>query len=70
MASFFAILRRYFFVSNIIESIKLRAEENKKVIVFDLDASNIGYKLVQRFAKTEAYGSICQCISKLFNRFV
>ena len=33
----------------------------------DLNAGNIGYKLVQRFAKAEAYGPLCQGISKPVN---
>ena len=33
----------------------------------DLNAGNIGYKLVQRLAKAEAYGPLCQGISKPVN---
>ena len=33
----------------------------------DLGAGNIGYKLVQRLAKAEAYGPLCQGISKPVN---
>ena len=38
------------------------------VLIFpDLQSGNIGYKLVQRFAKAEAIGPVCQGFAKPIN---
>jgi phosphate acetyltransferase len=58
----------------IIPSVAATKAPNSKVaghantLIFpDLDAGNIGYKLVQRLAKAEAYGPITQGIKKPVN---
>ncbi len=43
------------------------AGKSNTLIFPDLNAGNIGYKLVQRLAKAEAYGPLCQGISKPVN---
>ena len=43
------------------------AGQANTMIFPDLNAGNIGYKLVQRLAKAEAYGPLCQGIAKPVN---
>ncbi len=43
------------------------AGQANTMIFPNLDAGNIGYKLVQRLAKAEAYGPLCQGIAKPVN---
>ncbi len=55
------------------EVAKIKAPNSKlegkaNTLIFpNLDSGNIGYKLVQRLAKAEAYGPLCQGISKPVN---
>ncbi len=55
------------------EIAKLKCPNSKvaggaNILIFpDLDAGNIGYKLVQRFAHAEAYGPLCQGLDKPVN---
>ena len=57
-------------VDKVVEATKIAKEQNPELALdgeFQLDAAIIGYKLVQRLAKAEAYGPVTQGIAKPVN---